>query len=126
MPAIFKYSLFLAQLAFGPFAASQNNTCLVKGKVTTEAGKVIELVAIKLNQFTVCFTDKYGEFQFKTTKNNSYSLSTHHLSYESYVTQLKPGSKDTLVISIKLKDRLNYLDPIEVTAINKPETLVGK
>jgi hypothetical protein len=126
MTSFFKYPLFLVLLAFGPFAVSQNNTCLVKGKVTTEAGKVIELVAIKLNQFTVCFTDKYGEFQFKTTKNNSYSFSTHHLSYESFVTQLKPGSKDTLFLSITLMNRLNYLDPIEVTAINKPETLVGK
>jgi hypothetical protein len=126
MRLFFKYPLFLVLLVFSAFCFSQTNTCLVKGKVTTQAGKVIELVAIKLNQFTVCFSDKYGEFQFKTTKNNFYSFSTHHLAYESFVTQLKPGSKDTIFVTIKLNERVNYLDPIEVTALNKPETLVGK
>jgi hypothetical protein len=126
MRLLFRYPLLLVLLAFALSSFSQISTCIVKGKITNEAGKVIELVGIKLNQFNVCFTDKYGEFQLKISKTNFYSFSTHHISYESYVTQLKPGLKDTLFLLIKLKDRTNLIPEVEVTAFNKPETLVGK
>jgi hypothetical protein len=126
MHSFLKYAAFLILLSFQALLKAQTNSCTVKGKVTDEAGKVIELVAIKLNQFTVCFTNKYGEFQFNLTKGNTYSFHTHHLAYESYFTQLKPQERDTLFLLIKLKTKSNLLPVVEVSAVNKPETLVGK
>lgn len=126
MNSFIKYGLFLVLLGFRASLTAQNNPCIVKGKVTDEAGKVIELVAIKLNQLNVCFTNKYGEFEFKLNKNSTYSFHTHHLSYESYFTQLKPLDRDTLFLPIKLKTKTNILPVTEVNAFNKPETLVGK
>lgn len=126
MPSILRYRVTLVLLAFRLVLFSQSNTCIVKGKVTNQAGKVIELVAIKLNQFNACFTNKYGEFQFKITKNNAYSFYTYHLAYETYFSQLKPQDNDTLFLLIKLNEKTNDLPITEVTAIHKPETLVGK
>ncbi len=126
MQHIFKYVLGLFLFLFQGSLSSQSKTCVVKGKVTTEAGKVIELVTIKLNQFTIGFTDKYGEFHATIPKNNTYALSTHHLSFESYTTKLKTTEKDTIFITIKLHEKTNLLPDIDISATNKPETLVGK
>ncbi|MDZ4665614.1 MAG: hypothetical protein SGJ15_12095 [Bacteroidota bacterium] len=126
MQQFFKYSATLFLLVFQGFLFSQNKTCVVKVKITTEAGKVIELVAIKLNQFNVGFTNKYGELQVNVSKNNSYALSTHHLSFESYISQLKIANNDTISINIKLREKTTILADVDVFAINKPETLVGK
>jgi hypothetical protein len=126
MSSVFKYPVLILLFCVQIVSKAQNTTCIVKGKVTDETGKVIELVAIKLNQFNVCFTNKYGEFRFTLTKNNSYSFHTHHLAYESYFTQLKPLDRDTLNLLIKLKTKSTDLTTVEVTAISKPETLVGK
>lgn len=121
-----KYISFLFLLLLGDFDYAQNKTCVVKLKLTNEAGKVIELVAIKLNQFNVGFTNKYGEFQTTVSKDNSYALSTHHLSFESYVSQLKTFNKDTVSLTIKLREKTTILADVDVFATNKPETLVGK
>jgi hypothetical protein len=126
MQPYLRYLIPLILLLFRSYTFAQTKTCTVKLKVTTEVGKVIELVAIKLNQFNVGFTDKYGEFELNVAKNNSYALSTHHLSFESYISQLKTSEKDTLFVHIKLHEKTNFLQGVDVFAINKPETLVGK
>lgn len=118
------YFLIGFLISFSFFGLSQ--TVIIKGKVTTSYGKVIDLVAIKLDQYTAAFTNKYGEFEIKAQKDKYYTLNTYHLSYESYFTQVNTHQKDTIFISIKLKERSNLLDTIAVYAVNKPETLVGK
>jgi hypothetical protein len=124
MKGFIKY--FIAVLLFFCFHKGISQSCFIKGKVTNQNGKVIELVAIKLDQYNAAFTNKYGEFELKLQKNKFYTLHTYHLSFESYVTQLNTSNKDTIDVLIKLKERTNYLDTIAVFATHKPETLVGK
>lgn len=124
MKPLIKYFICCFLILASLIATSQ--TCVIKGKVTTQFGKVIDLVAIKLDHYNAAFTNIYGEFELKLKKDIYYTLNTYHLAYESYVTQLNTSNKDTIEVLIKLKERTNYLDTIAVFASHKPETLVGK
>lgn len=104
----------------------KSQTCVVKGKIKNEYGKVIDLVAIKINEKNTTFSNKYGEFELKLPKNKTYKLSTSHLSFDPYLTLVKTNENDTLSISITLTEKNNELDEVAIISNNKPETLVGK
>ncbi len=104
----------------------QSQTCVVKGKIKNEFGKVVDLVTLKINDKNLTFSNKYGEFELKLAKGKNYKLITSHLSYDPSLTLVKINDEDTIRISITLIEKNNELDEVSVISNNKPETLVGK
>jgi len=101
---------------------------VVKGIVKDiETNLVINEVLVKcLNLPTLTQTNAKGEFSLSLTKRENYKLSVSHISYQSFIKEVKTLKNDTVFVTILLKQKTNLLDSISIYAIQKPETLVGK
>jgi len=115
--------LFVPALYF-----SQNDLVFIKGKVTKENTNLpLENVAIKNSgSANGTITNKNGYFEIKLTRTSLIKLHFSHLSFYPYVKEIRSSGKDTINVSITLKEKPNLLDTISVFASHKPETLVGK
>lgn len=128
---MFKYKtytfIFLFVLGFN-FLRSQNAKVFIKGKIIeTGSGKFIEGVAIQVsNTAFATYSNKTGEFTLDLPKKAIYKLLLSHVSYQSFIKEIKAGNLDTINVTISLLQRSNLLDSISVYATHKPETLVGK
>jgi hypothetical protein len=107
---------------------SQNDQIFIKGKVTEQGSdKTIENVSIRIsNSPYSATTNKIGEFDLTVPKRANYKFIFQHLSYQSFIKEVKTTNSDTIRVIISLQQRSNLLDSISVYAIHKPETLVGK
>lgn len=72
------------------------------------------------------YSDKNGYFQFELERQSLIKLHFSHLGFESFIKEIKTSGKDTIILSVFLKEKSYLLPGVEVNAINKPETLVGK
>src|SRR4051812_22903963 len=107
---------------------SQNQEIFIKGLVLESGtGQAIENVAIKVsNSSSAAITNGLGKFNLSLPKKNNYKLTATHLSYQSFIKEIKTGSLDTIHVTLFLQQRSNLLDSVSVYALHKPETLVGK
>ncbi len=110
------------------FIQAQNNTVLITGKIIEQtSGKPIENAAIKVSNTSYgAVTDTKGEFILSLPKKTIYKLIISHISYQSFIKEVKNVNSDTLGVIISLQQRSNLLDSVLVYATHKPETLVGK
>lgn len=107
---------------------SQDNTILLKGTVQSENDhKPISGAVIRLsNSVYHTETGQQGEFELKINKTPHLKLIIQHSSYQTQTRELRIGNKDSLFISVYLTIKTNQLEEVPVTAVHKPETLVGK
>lgn len=124
----FKHIFILLLIFTFQNAISQNEKIIIKGKVTeTNLEKTIENVSVRIsNSPYSTITNKKGEFLITLPKKANYKLIFQHLSYQSFIKEVKTTNSDTIQLIISLQQKSNLLDSISVYAINKPETLVGK
>ena len=125
-------------------------TTIITGIVKdAETNIVIKGAVIKcLNNPSVTQTNLMGEFSLTLTQKENYKLSVSHVSYQSFVKEVRPHpfdshfdstqyksqgdtkqhlkNDDTVFVTVLLKQKINLLDSISVYAVQKPETLVGK
>lgn len=107
---------------------AQEKWTTVEGKVIAlESGKGIAYVGVKLaNSFYSTASDPSGFFRLKLPPRQHYELVFSHLSYESTTREISSQKHDTVSLLVKLKSRTIGLTEVDITANNKPETLVGK
>lgn len=107
---------------------AQNETIIIKGNVIEQSSnKTIEHAAVRIsNSPYSTTTNKNGEFSLTVPKRANYKLILQHVSYQSFIKEVKTTNSDTIRVTVSLQQRSNLLDSISVYAIHKPETLVGK
>lgn len=117
------FVLFLCMSSYG-----QPNPVFIKGNIKNEKSKeAIENVAIKNSASAVgIYSNKNGYFELKLEKQSLIKLHFSHLGFESFIKEIKISGKDTIILSVFLKEKSNLLTGVDVFATSKPETLVGK
>jgi len=115
-------------ILWGITAHAQIETVVVSGKVIdANLNNGIEGVVIRVsNAPFATSSNKKGEFTFTLPKKEVYKLIASHLSYQSFIKELRVKDQDTIRVSILLQQKSNLIDTISIYAVNKPETLVGK
>jgi hypothetical protein len=107
---------------------AQTASIFIKGHVKNEkSGEAIENVAIRNSSSTNgTRSNTQGYFEIKLERSAFVKLHFSHLSFETFIKEIRTQGKDTITISVYLKEKTNLLNGVEVFAENKPETLVGK
>jgi hypothetical protein len=110
------------------FINSQNKTIIINGSIQEQTThKPIEHVSVRIpNSPYSTVSNKNGTFILQLPKKEIYKLIFQHVSYQSFIKEVKSNKSDTIHLFISLQPRSNLLDSISVYAIHKPETLVGK
>lgn len=103
-----KKGLIFLFLLIGLTAFSQK---IIKGKVVSEQNLPLEGASVFFNNTTIgTITNQQGEFQLKVNEG-SYTLVVSFLGYHHYQKILNT-QKDTLFLTISLKEKLNTLDEV--------------
>jgi hypothetical protein len=71
-------------------------------------------------------SNEKGRFTLRLPKKAIYKLMVSHLSYSTYVKELKRMEEDTLYLEVYLQFKSNLLDTVPILSKQVPETLVGK
>lgn len=119
--------IFLFLLSFKTIHA-QSESITVTGKVIDAIlNKGIDGSGIRVsNAPYVTSSNKKGEFVLTLPKKEVYKLIVSHISYHSFIKEVKVLNADTVNVVILLQQKSTLIDTISIYAINKPETLVGK
>jgi hypothetical protein len=119
------FLIYLFCLVFG-LSSGQNELRIINGQVIHETTKKgIPQVAIQLyNSIQQSLTDASGKFILKVPVQPEYKLVFRHLGFQSQLKTIK--AKDSFNVMIYLKEDIFELPSVEVAAVQKPETLVGK
>ncbi len=107
------YSLLV--LLFFHFSAFAQNNAVIKGKVTTKRGKLIEGVNITTsNNRTGVITDSTGTYAIRIPTNKDVILSITHISFEAQQWKVKLDSGETREFDIKMKGSNYSIPEVEV------------
>lgn len=100
----------------------------VKGYVKNErTGEAIENAGIRNSASTTgTISNKQGYFEISVDRSPLIKLHISHLSFETFIKEIRTKDRDTITLSIFLKEKANILPGVEVFSKAKPETLVGK
>ncbi|MEO6305672.1 MAG: carboxypeptidase-like regulatory domain-containing protein [Bacteroidia bacterium] len=122
------YILFIFFTLSAKTICAQTNNVIIKGKVNEiNSNTSIENATIRVsNTSDLIITNKKGEFSFSLPKKNIYKIIISHISYQTFIKEVKINNSDTVNLIISLQQRSNLLDSVSVYALHKPETLVGK
>lgn len=119
--------LFLVCLWAFSLTNFKSQTMRLYGKITdskTNLGIQGALVQL-LNSNYNTVSDKNGNYQLSFPKKQHISLVAKHISYKTSVKELDlPENKDSLFITVSLKEKEFILDSVTIKARNKPDTLV--
>src|SRR5574344_1111953 len=109
----FTLSFILANLfCIAVFAQSAGYT--VKGKITDEKGKAIDLAAVILNDALGINSDKNGNFELKNVPAGVYNWHVQFVGYQAASGTLKVNANSTL--NVQMKEMGLKLQGVTVTA----------
>ena len=114
------FLIILTLLSFNALKAQKTITII--GKVTNvKGGSLIENVHIKVNQRNIVTkTNLKGEYSLVLQKKDRITLVFSHIKFET-VYEPVSSSLDTLILNIKLKEKVQHIPEFKVEAENKPE-----
>lgn len=120
--------IFLFLLLTTSFAKAQNKEVLIKGIVSdAKNGEPIEGAAVRLSGTSyITASNKAGEFSLLLPQKSVYKILFSHLSFVSFIKEVKRSNQDTLNVRIFLNYKSNLLDTVAIFSKQQPETLVGK
>jgi hypothetical protein len=99
---------------------------LVKGTVRDERSAPVQGVIVQIaGSNGIAQTDSMGQFELSTEKRALLRLKLSHIGYHTHYKDVS-GNADPVILQLMMKQKLNLLDSVTVTAVHKPETLVGK
>ena len=119
--------LTLCLLLFSGIALS-NDKLIIYGKVTDDSTrKALQYVSIQVQNSTYnTTTDKNGNYRIAIPSKKHVSIIYKLLSYVTRVKEIELSEiKDSIHISISLKQASTSIDVVSVYAKTKPDTLVG-
>ncbi|MGZ3900793.1 MAG: carboxypeptidase-like regulatory domain-containing protein, partial [Bacteroidia bacterium] len=122
-----KFQIFLF-LFFTINFFGQTKTVFIKGFVRNEnSNDAIENVAIRNSASTAGIqSNKNGYFEISLERQPLVKLHFSHLSFETFIKEIRTSGTDTITVTVSLKEKTNLLSTVDVFSRNKPETLVGK
>jgi len=92
-----------------------------------KSGETIEGATVRLSGSPfIITTNKKGEFILNLPEKIIYTIMVSHISYVTYVKELKREQKDTISVLVTLQYKSNLLDTIPILSKQVPETLIGK
>jgi hypothetical protein len=119
--------IFLFILSFKIIHAQSENITITGKVIDAILNKGIDGAGIRVsNAPYVTASNKKGEFVLTLPKKEVYKLIVSHISYHSFIKEVKVLNTDTFNVIILLQQKSTLIDTISIYAINKPETLVGK
>jgi len=125
-----KYLFILFSISLFKFSVlrSQDQEIVIKGIVKEEQSKnLVEGASVRLSGSPyITSTNNKGEFLLRLPQKAVYKIMVSHLSYLTFVKEVKRKEEDTLTLEILLQFKSNLLDTIPILAKQLPETLVGK
>ena len=127
MKIILKIFTFLF-ICYCGFLNSQSNFIFIRGSIKNEkTSEFIENVAVKnIKDSAGTLSNKIGSFELKLQKKSGIKLHFNHPGFCPFIKEIKNEAKDTLNLTIYLKEKITVLDTMLIYSIHKPETLVGK
>lgn len=124
----FQSIAFLFFLLYVSSLKSQTKEIVLKGSVKEEKTKEsITGATVRLSGSPfITTTNSKGEFSLTLPQKEVYKVLVSHLTYQTYLKEIKRKEEDTLNIVFYLQIKTNALDTVPVFAKQVPETLVGK
>ncbi|MES2133238.1 MAG: carboxypeptidase-like regulatory domain-containing protein [Bacteroidota bacterium] len=108
--------------------AWSNDNIIIYGKVTDDSThRALQYVSVQIQNSTYnTTTDKNGHYRMVIPTKKHVSVIYKLLSYVTRVKEIElSGIKDSIDISISLKQAFTSIDVVSVYAKTKPDTLVG-
>lgn len=122
------FKIFLFAIFCCCTANAQNIRVFIKGTVFNQTNKFpVENVFVRNSASTAGIqTNEKGHFEIELERQALVKLHFSHLSFETFIKEIRTQGKDTLTVIVYLQEKTTILPGVEVFSQNKPETLVGK
>lgn len=121
-------SFHILVFILGTLLNLQAQMVLIQGEVLDEETKLPVIGAsIRISGSTVgAETNHLGQFSFHLIKRSNYPLQIRQLAYQYKTEKINNSPSDIIKVQIYLRQKVNVLLSVDVSATQKPETLVGK
>lgn len=120
------YILFLSFLALNAFSQDGKSLYLHGKIIDRETKEPLRNISVKINNSTIATeTDKSGHFEFFIPKIKHLTLIFSSINYKKEVREIDTGERDTIWLSVSMKNTIYDIAPIDITAKPKPDTVFG-